>query len=269
MEIKINEGFGKSVRRLKLNILTAGYGEIEKNWGDDVINTPYSRLYFIIDGEFHIITDSGKLIEFQKGNAYLIPAGSSYRFGCKRNMKHVYFHLQLCSSDKIDLLGDINEPISVGLAESFPFENLVSLTLSENYIDNFKAEAEVRKTLCDMLFKNGITLEENEYSPEIKCAIEYISKNLSVDLGISDICEKINLAPSTLTRKFRKETGMSVGEYIDKLIMFGAERALLSTDASILEISEEFGFCDQFYFSRRFKEKYGISPREYRKKTNV
>ena len=38
---------------------------------------------------------------------------------------------------------------------------------------------------------------------------------------------------------------------------------------SALEISERLGFCDQFYFSRRFKEKYGSSPREYRKKTNI
>ena len=184
-------------------------------------------------------------------------------------MKHVYFHLQLCASDKIDVLGDVPEPISMSLGEDFPFDRLVKFTLSDNYVDSFMAEAEVRRVLCELLIKNGITLAENEYSPEIKAAIEYISKNLSVELGISDICEKINLAPSTLTRKFRKETGMSVGEYIDKLIMFRAERALISSDCSILEISEEFGFCDQFYFSRRFKEKYGISPREYRKKTNV
>lgn len=269
MEIKINESFSKSIRMLKLNILTAGYGEIEKNWADDVINTPYSRLYFIIDGEFHIVTESKKKIEFKKGNAYLIPAGSTYRFGCQKNMKHVYFHLQLCASDKIDVLGDVPEPISMSLGEDFPFDRLVKFTLSDNYVDSFMAEAEVRRVLCELLIKNGITLAENEYSPEIKTAIEYISKNLSVELGISDICEKINLAPSTLTRKFRKETGMSVGEYIDKLIMFRAERALISSDCSILEISEEFGFCDQFYFSRRFKEKYGISPREYRKKTNV
>jgi AraC-like DNA-binding protein len=120
-----------------------------------------------------------------------------------------------------------------------------------------------------MLTKNDIKLLENEYSPEIKSAIGYISNNLSVGLSISAIAKEISFAPSTLTRRFRKETGMSIGEYIDNLIMFRAERALISTDSSILEISEAFGFCDQFYFSRRFKEKYGASPREYRKKTNI
>ena len=184
-------------------------------------------------------------------------------------MKHVYFHIQICAFDKIDLLGDISSPLSLPLDESYPFERLASLAVSESSMDIFKAETELRKTLCEMLASNNIELERNEYSPEIKSAIEYISENLSVELGINEISSVINLAPSTLTRRFRKETGLSVGEYIDKMIMFRAERALIASNASILEISEEFGFCDQFYFSRRFKEKYGISPREYRKKTNV
>lgn len=269
MNVIINESFSKRLRKLKLNVLTAGYGVIEKNWGGEVINTPYSRFYFILDGEFYIITEDGKKHFFKAGNAYLIPAGLSYRFGCEKEMKHVYFHLQLCSFDKIDLLGEIKNPISIAANLSYSPERLISLALSKDSLELFKAETEMRTALCKMLEENAVELEKNEYSPEIKSAIEYISQNLSVSLVITEISKAANLAPSTLTRRFRKETGMSVGDYIDKLIMFRAERALISTDASILEISEEFGFCDQFYFSRRFKEKYGSSPREYRKKTNI
>lgn len=269
MIIKLNDSFSHSARKLKLNILTVGYGELNRSWGGEVINTPYSRFYFILDGRFYIVTEDGEKIYFEAGKAYLIPAGLSYRFGCDAPMKHVYFHFQLCAFDKIDLLNGINRPISLEYKSIYSAEELGRLALSENFADCFKMETELRKTLCDILTSNGIELEKNEYSTEIKNAISYIEKNLSISLGIAEIAKEVNLAKSTLTRRFREETGMSVGEYIDKMIMFRAERALLSTNATILEISEQFGFCDQFYFSRRFKEKYGISPREYRKKTNI
>ena len=44
-----------------------------------------------------------------------------------------------------------------------------------------------------------------------------------------------------------------------------AEQLLLKSDLTVLQISERFGFCDQFYFSRRFKMKYGETPQKYRK----
>ena len=47
--------------------------------------------------------------------------------------------------------------------------------------------------------------------------------------------------------------------------MARCEELLCDTDLSLSEISERFGFCDQFYFSRRFKAKYGETPRDTRK----
>ena len=269
MIIKLNDSFSNNARKLKLNILTAGYGEINGGWGGEVINTPYSRFYFVLEGEFYIVTEGGDKFIFEAGKAYLIPSGLSYRFGCDKKMKHVYFHIQLCAFDKIDLLGTVQSPIFIERNDLLSSDELARLVLSEEFTDSFRIEAELRKTLCDMLAKNEIELEKAEYSPEIKSAITYIDKNLSISLTINEISKHVGFAQSTLTRRFKAETGLSISEYIDKMIMFKAERALLSTDASILEISESFGFCDQFYFSRRFKEKYGISPREYRKKTNV
>ncbi|MBP3742789.1 MAG: helix-turn-helix transcriptional regulator, partial [Treponema sp.] len=44
-----------------------------------------------------------------------------------------------------------------------------------------------------------------------------------------------------------------------------ARQLLESTDLSIKEITAEVGYNDQNYFSRIFKNKYGLSPKEYRK----
>jgi AraC-like DNA-binding protein len=57
---------------------------------------------------------------------------------------------------------------------------------------------------------------------------------------------------------------MSVNEYICNTILAETELILSTRNISILELSHKFGFSDQFYFSRKFKEKFGVSPREYR-----
>jgi AraC-like DNA-binding protein len=184
-------------------------------------------------------------------------------------MKHAHFHIRLCGFDKMDVLGEIGTPVSVPISSGYSCDELARLALSEDAADVFKMETELRRAICDILASTGKSFTTCEYSREIKNIIGYIRKNLSLSLNIPDIAREFGFSQSTLTRRFRREIGMSIGEYIDKLIMFEAERALVSTSASVLEISESFGFCDQFYFSRRFREKYGVSPREYRKKTNI
>ena len=46
--------------------------------------------------------------------------------------------------------------------------------------------------------------------------------------------------------------------------MFKAERMLTTTNISVLKISELLGFCDPFYFSRKFKEMYGAPSSKHR-----
>ena len=60
------------------------------------------------------------------------------------------------------------------------------------------------------------------------------------------------------------ELGVSIGQYIDSQILFRAKLELELNKLSIAEISEKYGFCDQFYFSRFFKKHIGESPRQYK-----
>ena len=269
MQVVVNDTFAQNIDRYALNLFTAGYGELDASWNGNVINSPFSRLYFILDGEFHIIMDNGIKTILKSPNIYLLPSGSTYRYLCKTHAKHLFVHLNLCTLDKIDVFGGFGKIIALPNNDASNNETLSKLALSEKPGDTFQMEQKIRGILALMLKENDIDLSKNEYSAEIQRAIEYITKNLSLKLDIPEISREAHLAPSTLTRKFKRETGMSVGEYIDKQIMFKAERMLASTNKSVLEISESLGFCDQFYFSRKFKEMYGMPPRKHRKKINI
>ncbi|MBE6650772.1 MAG: helix-turn-helix transcriptional regulator [Ruminococcaceae bacterium] len=251
------------MNKITLKVLYSGCAEVDNSWNGSVVSPTDSRLYFILDGSFHIISSSGEKIVLSKGNSYLIPSGYSFDYGCEDRMSHLYFHILLSSFDGLDILGNVGKPLSCPFSKAPEIPKDV-LDYSD-IVGSLQTESFITASLFSLLKENGVSVEQKHYSKGVKIAIEYIRKHLSVQLSIKDISNECFLAPSTLTRNFRQETGMSIGEYIDFLIFRESEKMLKTTDMTVLEISDKLGFCDQFYFSRKFAEKHGFPPSKYRR----
>ena len=67
-----------------------------------------------------------------------------------------------------------------------------------------------------------------------------------------------------LSTKFKKETGMTLSQYIQEQKIGKAKSLLKSTDRSILEIATYLGFSSQGYFQNVFKKLTGMTPKDYR-----
>jgi len=251
---------------LRLKLFTAGSTRVYAPWHGTVSVPAFSRLYFITDGAFRIIGEDGEETELAAPAVWLVPAGYSFRFRCDDTMEHVYFHLQLLSIDGLDMLSEIPRPLS---AEAYPSLDLRTALCFKDITESMGCLAVLYSTLAKLLRENRITLHSRRYSGQVRHAIEIIHAQLSVQLCVADIAAETHMAPSTLTRTFRRETGMSIGAYIDLLIMQQAQQMLITTDMPISRISEHFGFCDQFYFSRRFKEKFGVPPSSIRTQPRI
>ena len=104
-----------------------------------------------------------------------------------------------------------------------------------------------------------------DYSPAVADTIRYIRRHLSLQLSVRELAGRLYLTPNALGRQFRQETGLTIGRYIDDLLFFSAQAQLIRSDKTIREISDALGFCDPFYFSRRFKQRYGQTPGAYRR----
>jgi len=95
---------------------------------------------------------------------------------------------------------------------------------------------------------------------------EYIKANAYKDISITTIANALGYSPYYFTKKFSKEMGMKITDYIRKIRVESAKIELLSTSVSIEEISAKLHFGTRNYFSRVFKEETGMSPAEYRLK---
>lgn len=99
----------------------------------------------------------------------------------------------------------------------------------------------------------------------VQAAIVYILEHFRSGITLRDAAYQIGLAPAYLSTLFRQEMGDTFKNYVDTLRFNYASHLLLFTDLPITEVCSFSGFNDYANFSRRFREKYGCSPGEYRK----
>jgi len=93
----------------------------------------------------------------------------------------------------------------------------------------------------------------------------YILGHLNEDISREDIARYVSLNPDYLTRVFKKETGLTISEYVLQKRIMIAKEMLVKTDHPITNIAYEVGYNNYSYFSKMFKKVMGLNPQEYRK----
>lgn len=94
--------------------------------------------------------------------------------------------------------------------------------------------------------------------------ISMLENNYTEHWTISRISRIASMAPSTLLPVFRKVTGYSPIDYLIQLRLAKGAELLLKTELPVSEIALKCGFPDSNYFSRQFRKRYNLSPKEYR-----
>lgn len=91
---------------------------------------------------------------------------------------------------------------------------------------------------------------------------EYIDTHLDEDLSLGTLADRFFQDANTLSRKFKREVGVTVGEYIRKKRLALA-RVKISQGMSATQAGATSGFSDYSTFFRAFKNEYGVNPREF------
>lgn len=121
-----------------------------------------------------------------------------------------------------------------------------------------------REMIHDFIEKVHQTKSVPQISQPIRECCDYIQRNLLSTLELEEIAKYTGYTEYYLTRKFKKEMGIHLTDYIKESKIELAKVWLLTTNKSIQEISDEMHFSTRNYFSKVFREKVGISPGMYR-----
>ena len=85
-----------------------------------------------------------------------------------------------------------------------------------------------------------------------------------MDIGLEQVAEYLNLSTFYLSKLFKEEKGCNFIAYVTDLRLEKAKKLLVDSSLIIKEIAQNVGYNDQNYFSKAFKQKYGLSPSEFR-----
>ncbi|WP_165972341.1 AraC family transcriptional regulator [Paenibacillus piri] len=104
-----------------------------------------------------------------------------------------------------------------------------------------------------------------DYPGEVRDAIRYIENYYQSPVKLEEIADAVHLSRYYFSRMFKRSTGYSVLEYINKYRLTRSKQLLASSKLSTGEIAQLTGFCSQSYFTKLFKTHEGMTPRDYRK----
>ncbi len=107
-------------------------------------------------------------------------------------------------------------------------------------------------------------LEIKEQRMIIDKAKAYIATCLSEKITLKMISEHVYLSETYFSFLFKKVTGVTYIDYIQKLRMQEAKRLLVNTNYKVYKIAEMIGYSDYKYFSVQFKKYVALTPKEYR-----
>lgn len=104
---------------------------------------------------------------------------------------------------------------------------------------------------------------QHSRSSTVQKVQEYVSSHLE-EASLQTIASHVFLNPSYLSKIYKLETGEGISEYISRLKMETAAHMLRSTSEKIYEIAAKVGYLKTSYFIKVFKDRYGITPQEFR-----
>ncbi|NHM33070.1 AraC family transcriptional regulator [Neobacillus terrae] len=114
------------------------------------------------------------------------------------------------------------------------------------------------------LIEQAASILIQDVSPPIKSAIRFIILNHQKSITLEQVAHYCHLSKFHFSHLFKKELGISVIDFLNKVRIDKAKYYLENTELNVQEIANLVGFTDANYFSRLFKKYINVSPKEYR-----
>ena len=244
-----------------------------------------SRSLYIVSGDVSAVVGGKKLGHLSAGHLVFIPAGVPYK------LKGQYLSMVVVCFDPTYDMPEPRERISPVPSGEFdpakchltvecePFDRVIHLEDFEAERDNLlrmsniftSAEghylAQLSAMLKLLLIKIAETVDEHALPARMVEELDgYIRDNVGDEISNTEIGAIFGYHPFYVSRVLKERKGITLRQYIISYRLKAAKRALEVTAKSIAEIAEETGFTDASYFTKTFRQTFGMTPKEYRNK---
>ena len=226
---------------------------------------------FLLKGEdTYVIGDQSYLIH--GGDIFVTLPNQSHASGKTHQGIGEYIWFQINPIDSLDFLGldketakDLKVKLLKWNTHIFSGSNEIFTHVKKLY---YAIRQKVDKLYCigQIIIILSLILESmpNDCNADvsIRMALEYIQNNLNGNLSVPELSHLFGLSESGFKHKFKRETGYTPGDYINRTRISRAQELLIS-GYSVTRTSIETGFNSSDYFSKVFKKYTRQTPSEF------
>ena len=168
-----------------------------------------------------------------------------------------YFEFEYAKeAANLGVLGFLNKPISMEEIEAV-------LSKAEKMLDEEYQSAQNKREL-NLLHENSITADD-EADSKLTLLMDYLEQNFcNPDISLSEMSKDLNFSVSYISQLLKQRLNSSFVKILTSKRMEKAKILLKNPALKIVDVSEQLGYSNSYYFSHCFKKYTGQSPREYK-----
>jgi len=111
--------------------------------------------------------------------------------------------------------------------------------------------------------------DDQDQLSQVNEVVEFISANYQMPFSMAEVADKFGMSESRFSRYFRRSTGNTFTDFVNRVRVNKACQLLLETDKYVSTICYEVGFNNVANFNRRFSEFRGMTPSDFRRTSKL
>lgn len=220
-------------------------------------------IVYVLKGK-GIFTNPEKTYSLSKGQAFIIRPGESCEYISDSDDPWEYIWIGLSGEMARDFehCEDVFTPDGNIFLEMMDIENYTDLAFE--FLSGLSL-----KLYCNIINNHSnLNIINNHSFNYTNKVLDYINANYMKDIKISSIAKMLNLDRKYLARIFKKQTKMSMQDYLTYKRLREA-KLLIEKGHNVAETSRLTGYNDYIIFSKAFKKYYGFPPSQIKKNNHV
>lgn len=230
------------------------------NYTDNRIGAPCHYFAYMISGSCKITTDS-YTVEINEGDIFYIPNKCSYQsywyaendgkfvslgFSYLPNFENKVYPVQVIekNSETVELLLKLGNTKIMSAKHIGLFYTLTAMLLPKMYPTSFSRSDEIVEQTRNYLINHPYA------------SVPEMAKNCAI-------------SEAALYLSFQKSSDITPNQLKNKILLEKAKDTVITTDRTIDSVSNSLGFSSTSYFRKKFKEYFGITPKEMRKQYRI
>ena len=221
----------------------------------------WCRFFYLNQGVVEFISATGKEVTVRDGDILFIPFDAEYSSSWKESENGNYylieFILEYENGDNLNLFDDI----TLLFKDAGYFKNIFYDMVKTVSNDTLGFHLLCQEKFLNLLYLLAMNIKSNDESHrEIRPAIDIIEGDFSKPIDVNKLAEMCYISPATFRRKFLKYANMSPVKYRNFLRINKARELLTTGLYTVNQVAEIIGINDMPYFSKLYKNQFGVTP---------